>query len=296
MRRMPFELFADPTVRHCHHEYRAEELCRRAAADGQDVVIVNPAEVYGPNDVGRITAGNLIDFARSNPVLVCNGGTSIVHIEDVARGMLAAVERGRSGGRSARGREHHPSPARRIVSRTIRPAQANLRAPPTPCSAASPGLPARCVAPCPTIIAWCLRHALLVGRQQQGPPRAGRHVPRRPRDAGSHGRVAGGQRVDTAEHWRRVGPSQRNFHVRGKSQAIGAGQQDCGRRSGQVVGVIGLCHGAQAFEAGLERRDRAASGVYALRVLDLRDTRHRPHGSNRSPPWRLRGQRRAKRP
>jgi dihydroflavonol-4-reductase len=102
----PFELFSDPTVAHCHHKYRAEELCRRAAADGQEVVIVNPAEVYGPNDVGRITAGNLIDFARSNPVLVCHGGTSIVHLDDVARGMLAAVEHGRSGERYILGGEN----------------------------------------------------------------------------------------------------------------------------------------------------------------------------------------------
>ncbi len=96
---IPYELFADKTVAHSHHKYRAELLCREAAAAGQDVVIVNPTEVYGPNDLGLITAGNLIDFGRSNPVLVCRGGTSVVHIEDVARGMLAAVEHGRSGER-----------------------------------------------------------------------------------------------------------------------------------------------------------------------------------------------------
>jgi dihydroflavonol-4-reductase len=106
----PYKLFAEKALTHSHHKYRAEELCRREAEAGQDVVIVNPAEVYGPNDVGLITAGNLIDFARSNPVLVCRGGTSIVHIEDVARGILAAVERGRSGERYILGGEnitHH---------------------------------------------------------------------------------------------------------------------------------------------------------------------------------------------
>jgi dihydroflavonol-4-reductase len=102
----PFELFADKTVTHSHHKYRAEEICRKAAAEGQEVVIVNPAEVYGPSDVGLITAGNLIDFARGNPVLVCRGGTSIVHIDDVARGCLAAVERGRSGERYILGGEN----------------------------------------------------------------------------------------------------------------------------------------------------------------------------------------------
>ncbi|HEY0708494.1 MAG TPA: NAD-dependent epimerase/dehydratase family protein [Polyangia bacterium] len=77
----------------------AEDLCRAAVADGVPVVIVNPGEVYGPNDVDRITAGNLIDFAKSSPVLVCDGGTAIVHVDDVAAGMIAALERGRPGER-----------------------------------------------------------------------------------------------------------------------------------------------------------------------------------------------------
>jgi dihydroflavonol-4-reductase len=62
-------------------------------------MIVNPGEVYGPNDVERITAGNLIDFAKSAPVLVCDGGTAIVHVEDVAAGIIAALDRGRAGER-----------------------------------------------------------------------------------------------------------------------------------------------------------------------------------------------------
>jgi dihydroflavonol-4-reductase len=79
----------------------AEALCQQAVADGLPVVIVNPGEVYGPNDVERITAGNLVDFAKSSPVLVCEGGTAIVHVDDVAAGMIAALERGRPGERYA---------------------------------------------------------------------------------------------------------------------------------------------------------------------------------------------------
>jgi dihydroflavonol-4-reductase len=63
------------------------------------VVIVNPTEVYGPEDTALITACNLIDFARSSPVLVCTGGTSIVHVEDVALGIVRAMEKGRAGER-----------------------------------------------------------------------------------------------------------------------------------------------------------------------------------------------------
>jgi dihydroflavonol-4-reductase len=76
----------------------AEQLCR-SYCDRMSVVIVNPGEVYGPNDTELVTAGNLIDFAKSNPVLVCRGGTSVCHVDDVANGMLAALDRGRNGER-----------------------------------------------------------------------------------------------------------------------------------------------------------------------------------------------------
>jgi dihydroflavonol-4-reductase len=78
---------------------RAEAVARAAAADGSPVVIVNPGEVFGPNDTQLITASNLVDFARSSPVLVCHGGTSVVHVDDVAEGIIAALERGRPGER-----------------------------------------------------------------------------------------------------------------------------------------------------------------------------------------------------
>ncbi len=77
----------------------AEALCHEAAGRGLPVVIVNPSEVYGPNDTGLVTAGNLVDFWKSNPVLVCHGGTGIVHVEDVAEGVVRALERGRPGER-----------------------------------------------------------------------------------------------------------------------------------------------------------------------------------------------------
>lgn len=78
----------------------AEDLCREAVAtEGLPVTIVNPTEVYGPNDVDGITSGTLIDFAKSTPVVVSHGGTSIVHVEDVALGILAALEKGRPGER-----------------------------------------------------------------------------------------------------------------------------------------------------------------------------------------------------
>jgi dihydroflavonol-4-reductase len=77
----------------------AEARCRRAGADGVPVVIVNPGEVYGPGDTALVTAANLVDFAKSPVVLVCHGGTSVAHVADVAAGIVAALEKGRSGER-----------------------------------------------------------------------------------------------------------------------------------------------------------------------------------------------------
>lgn len=62
-------------------------------------VTVNPGEVYGPQDDNLITACNLIDFAKSSLVLVCSGGTSVVHVEDVATGIIAALQKGQNGQR-----------------------------------------------------------------------------------------------------------------------------------------------------------------------------------------------------
>jgi dihydroflavonol-4-reductase len=77
----------------------AEARCRRAVADGLPVIIVNPGEVYGPDDTELVTAANLVDFAKSRVVLVCHGGTSVAHVRDVAAAIVAALEKGRPGER-----------------------------------------------------------------------------------------------------------------------------------------------------------------------------------------------------
>jgi dihydroflavonol-4-reductase len=102
----PYLLDTDRQLKHSHYKHRAELLCRRAVDDGLDIVMVNPSEVYGPHDIGLITSSNLIDFAKSNPVLVCHGGTSVAHVDDVAAGILAALDRGRRGERYILGGEN----------------------------------------------------------------------------------------------------------------------------------------------------------------------------------------------
>ena len=94
----PFAI-PDGSLHYAVAKHRAERVARDAHARGVHVVVVNPAEVYGPGDTALVTAGNLIDFATSNPVLVCRGGTCVVHVDDVAAGIIAAMHRGRSGER-----------------------------------------------------------------------------------------------------------------------------------------------------------------------------------------------------
>ena len=78
----------------------AEAHARAVATRGRlDVVIVNPTETYGPGDDALVTAGNLLTALKDPVALGCPGGTSVVHVDDVARGLVAAFERGRSGER-----------------------------------------------------------------------------------------------------------------------------------------------------------------------------------------------------
>ncbi len=96
----------DKTLIYSRFKREAEKLCLDAAARGLPVVIVNPGEVYGPHDDDMITAKNLIDFAKSWPVLVCKGGTLVAHVDDVAKGTIAALEKGRPGERYILGGEN----------------------------------------------------------------------------------------------------------------------------------------------------------------------------------------------
>jgi dihydroflavonol-4-reductase len=101
----PFTL-SDGSLAYAHAKRAAEALCRDAARSGVDVVIVNPAETYGPGDLDLLTAGALVDFATGSVVLVTEGGTSITHVDDVATGITGALDSGRTGERYILGGEN----------------------------------------------------------------------------------------------------------------------------------------------------------------------------------------------
>jgi dihydroflavonol-4-reductase len=78
----------------------AEELVLAEAEKGIDVVVVNPASVYGPGPwQGTGLDRAFRDAIRRRLPGVPPGGMTLVHCDDVAAGQLAALERGSPGER-----------------------------------------------------------------------------------------------------------------------------------------------------------------------------------------------------
>jgi dihydroflavonol-4-reductase len=89
-------------VRHLDLSYvetklESEERARSAAWAGMPVVIVNPAWLVGPRLDGRV--GTIASGARAKKRFIQAGGISMADVDDVSRGILAALDRGRTGER-----------------------------------------------------------------------------------------------------------------------------------------------------------------------------------------------------
>ncbi|HEX7973514.1 MAG TPA: NAD-dependent epimerase/dehydratase family protein [Anaerolineales bacterium] len=80
-------------------KYQAEMAVQQAVASGLDVVIVNPAVVLGAGDLNRVSGDIVVQVAHGRVPVTAPGGLNVVHIADVVRGHLAALERGRTGER-----------------------------------------------------------------------------------------------------------------------------------------------------------------------------------------------------
>jgi dihydroflavonol-4-reductase len=93
-------------LRYALAKHAAEELVLSAAREGLHAVIVNPGETYGPDDDEWVTAGAIRDAIRGWPAFALRGGASVVHVDDVTAGIVAALERGRPGERYILGGEN----------------------------------------------------------------------------------------------------------------------------------------------------------------------------------------------
>lgn len=88
-------------------KFLAEREARRAAADGQDVVIVNPSTPVGPWDAKPTPTGEVIvRFMRGAMPAYVDTGLNLIDVRDVAAGHRLAYDRGRTGERYILGHEN----------------------------------------------------------------------------------------------------------------------------------------------------------------------------------------------
>ncbi len=87
-------------------KFVAEQVARERAAE-QDVVIVNPTTPVGEQDIKPTPTGRIIvDFLRRKFPAYVDTGLNLVDVAEVARGHLAAAEKGRRGERYILGGEN----------------------------------------------------------------------------------------------------------------------------------------------------------------------------------------------
>lgn len=79
-------------------KYEAHKVAVRLISEGLECVIVQPGGVYGPDDHSAL-GKQIHDFASGRLPLVPFGdlGLNMVHVEDVAAGVLLALDRGKPG-------------------------------------------------------------------------------------------------------------------------------------------------------------------------------------------------------
>ena len=84
----------------CYDEtkYRAHLVAEDRIAQGAPIVMVQPGAVYGPNDHSEV--GNMIDQVRKGRLplkMFPDTGFMLIHVEDVAAGILLALDKGKIG-------------------------------------------------------------------------------------------------------------------------------------------------------------------------------------------------------
>ncbi|HKW68861.1 MAG TPA: hopanoid-associated sugar epimerase [Terriglobales bacterium] len=88
-------------------KFQAEQLALQAARAGADVVVVNPTTPVGERDIKPTPTGRIIvDFLKRKFPAYVDTGLNLVDVAEVARGHVAALEKGRRGERYILGGEN----------------------------------------------------------------------------------------------------------------------------------------------------------------------------------------------
>jgi dihydroflavonol-4-reductase len=93
---------ADMIGHYKRSKFQAEQLVQQWAAGAaqRHVVIVNPSTPVGPCDIKPTPTGQIVlDAAAGRTPAYVDTGLNIAHVDDIARGHLLALERGRHGER-----------------------------------------------------------------------------------------------------------------------------------------------------------------------------------------------------
>lgn len=78
----------------------SEGMVLEAARSGAvDAVVVNPSFIFGPHDAGISSGRLIVDLVQGRVPGYAGGGGNFADVRDVARGMIAAWQRGSSGRR-----------------------------------------------------------------------------------------------------------------------------------------------------------------------------------------------------
>lgn len=87
-------------------KHEGELAALRYARPDMDVVVVNPSLTVGAPDPRGVDPGGIIRFVRKKRLFVTAGGSNFVDVWDAANGIVAALDRGRSGERYILGGEN----------------------------------------------------------------------------------------------------------------------------------------------------------------------------------------------
>jgi dihydroflavonol-4-reductase len=94
----PFN-FGPLKIGYSDSKFAAEQCALQAANDGHDFVIVNPPSIYGAGDRRKGDDSPITAFMQGKVKMAPPGGTNVANVDDACDGMLAAMDRGRTGER-----------------------------------------------------------------------------------------------------------------------------------------------------------------------------------------------------